>query len=65
MERNAVNLPETGVLDPNLRRFFEVSGSLSTGIAEMPFAIALLRVFRLLALFFVSVVGTHFFGRRR
>ena len=64
MERNAVNLPETGVLDPNLSSFLEVVCALSTGIAQMPFAIALLRIFRLLTLFFVSVVGTHFFGRR-
>ena len=65
MERNAVNLPETGVLVPNMSSFLEVSGPLSTGIAQMPFELALLRVFRLLALFFVSVIGTHFFGRRR
>jgi hypothetical protein len=65
MERNAVNLSETGVLGPNLPRLFQVVESLPTGIAQMPFAIALLRVFRLLALLFVRVVGAHFFGRRR
>lgn len=32
--------------------------------ARAPFALALLRVFRLLALFFVGVVGAHFFGGR-
>ena len=32
--------------------------------ARAPFALALLRIFRLLALFFVSVVGAHFFGGR-
>ena len=32
--------------------------------ARAPFALALLRVFRLLTLFFVGVVGAHFFGGR-
>ena len=32
--------------------------------ARAPFALALLRVFRLLALLFVGVVGAHFFGGR-